>query len=232
MDQPGTLTETPAEPRAKVVVCDADPVARRVIKDTLRESGRFTIVAEARNGVEATELTLHYRPDILLTEAVLAGTDVLAMIEHVTTVAPSVRVVILTLSDDPELALGALRRGAAGVLSKEVAPPAIVRALQGVHAGEAAVSRELTAQVIRMLRRPPEAGRGIRPVQSTLTHREWEVLNLMVGGASTVEMAEELVLTEDTIYSHMKSIRRKLGVSNRAEAVAAAQQLIDTAVAA
>lgn len=218
--------------RLRVIIADGDPLARRVIAQTLRDSGRFIVVAEAADGVEALELTLHYRPELLLTEAVLPKVDGLELLRRVATDAPQVRTVVLTRSEDPELALAALRRGAQGVLSKELEPEAVVRALVAVHAGEPAVSRALTALLIAHLRRSPEPGRGLRPVRSPLTDREWEVLDLLLGGCTTNDIADELVLTSDTVYSHVKSIMRKLGVSSRAAALEVAQRLVTLAPAA
>jgi DNA-binding NarL/FixJ family response regulator len=99
------------------------------------------------------------------------------------------------------------------------------RALRSVASGEAAVSRSLTSYLIEQLRYTTENGRGMRPVKSPLTTREWEVLDLICAGDSTREISAKLFLSEDTVYSHTKSILRKLGVHSRAEAVEAAARL-------
>jgi DNA-binding NarL/FixJ family response regulator len=85
--------------------------------------------------------------------------------------------------------------------------------------------------LIEIVRRTTETGAGLRPVKSVLTSREWEVLDLMCAGASTREIAESLFLSEDTVYSHSKSILRKLGVHSRTEAVLAAERLRRSAAA-
>ena len=98
----------------------------------------------------------------------------------------------------------------------------MARALRSVATGEAAVSRALTNHLVELLRTTAENGSGMRPVKSPLTTREWEVLDLICAGNSTREISGKLFLSEDTVYSHTKSILRKLGVHSRVEAVAVA----------
>jgi two-component system, NarL family, response regulator LiaR len=225
----GACKDKPAG-KIGVVVVDADPLARRAITETLRRSGRFTVVAAASDGVEGLELGRHYRPELLVTEAVLPRIDGLELTRRLAVAAPQVRVVFLTVSPEDDLAIAALRDGANGVLSKQIDPAALVRALVGVIAGEAAISRRLTTKLVERLRLLPEAGRGVRPIRSPLTTREWEVLDLVAGGATTRGIADTLVLSDETVSSHLKNIRRKLGVSSRAEAVESARQLMGMAV--
>jgi DNA-binding NarL/FixJ family response regulator len=139
--------------------------------------------------------------------------------------APQVSVVMFSVDQDREVEMQALRAGAAGFLGKDSSIESIVRALRAVARGEAAVSRHLTMRLIEMMRRTSENGIGLRPVKSSLTSREWEVLDLICMGAATREIADALFLSEDTVYSHSKSILRKLGVHSRGEAVLAAEQL-------
>jgi DNA-binding NarL/FixJ family response regulator len=211
--------------RLRVIVADPDPLARRVIRDSLATDRRFVVSAEAKDGVEAVELAAHYRPELVLMEVGMPVLDGISACREIVSRAPSVRVVMFSVGQDRETELRALRAGASGFLSKSTSIASVGRALLSVASGEAAVSRSLTSYLIEQLRYTAENGRGMRPVKSTLTTREWEVLDLICSGDSTREISRKLFLSDDTVYSHTKSILRKLGVHSRAEAAAAARRL-------
>lgn len=212
------------ERRLKALVADDDPLARRLVRDAL-QMAEIVVVAEAANGREAIELATFYRPDVVLLDVVMPGTDGIEATRQITAAVPSTRVVMLSRTVDDELAWLCLRAGAVGYLSKEVDVSAIPGALRGVCAGEAAISRQLAMKLIERLRVMPESGVGVRPVRSQLTPREWEVLDLLCANRSTEEIAEMLVLSVQTVRSHVKNLMRKLGVRSRREAVDLARSL-------
>jgi DNA-binding NarL/FixJ family response regulator len=212
------------QPRA--VIADDDPFARRVIKDVLQRAG-VIVIAEARDGRQAVELTLHYEPDVVVMDVVMPELDGIMATRQIRRQLPEQLIVVLTGagSDDYELGLQALRAGASGFLSKDLEIEALPRALSGMRNGQAAISRKMTLALIDKLRESPTGAAGMRPVKSPLTAREWEVIDLLKTGKTTDEIADELVLSPETIRSHVKNILRKLGVSSRSEAVAEAQRM-------
>ncbi|MBX5442605.1 MAG: response regulator transcription factor [Solirubrobacteraceae bacterium] len=221
-----------ATSRIRVVLADGDRLTRLAVKETLRRHGAFVIAAEAADGDDAVRLACHYRPDLLVTEAVLPRLDGLEVVERVAQRAPEVRSVLMIRDDDDEeLGLVALRRGASGVVCKADPPQRIAEDLLAVHAGGAAIPPRLTTAVLGELRRLPEPGSGLRPVRSPLTDREWEVLDLMLAGDSPAEVAEQLVLTRDTVASHVKNIMRKLDVHSRDELLEAGRRMLEPVAA-
>jgi DNA-binding NarL/FixJ family response regulator len=219
-------SERPETQNLRAVIADDDPFARRVIKDVLQKAG-VIVIAEARNGRQAVELTLFYRPDVVVMDVVMPELDGIIATRQIRKEIPDQLVIVLTGAgeEDQELGLQALRSGASGYLSKDLEIDALPRALEGVRAGEAAISRKMTRTLIDRLRDTPSGSTGMRPVKSPLTAREWEVVDLLKAAKSTDQIADELVLSTETVRSHVKNILRKLGVRSREDAVIAADRM-------
>jgi two-component system, NarL family, response regulator LiaR len=219
-------SESTESQNLRAVIADDDPFARRVIKDVLQKAG-VIVVAEARNGRQAVELTLYYRPDVVVMDVVMPELDGIIATRQIRKEIPDQLVIVLTGAgeEDQELGLQALRSGASGYLSKDLEIDALPRALEGVKAGEAAISRKMTRTLIDRLRDTPSGSSGMRPVKSPLTAREWEVIDLLKAARSTDEIADELVLSTETVRSHVKNILRKLDVRSREDAVVAADRM-------
>jgi DNA-binding NarL/FixJ family response regulator len=208
----------------RVIVADDDPLTRRVVRDAL-EAGGIVVIAEASTGREAVELSLYYKPDVVLMDLVMPDGDGIEATRRILAREPGVDVVILTSCDDDDVGIVGLRAGACGFLNKRAGVEALPRALRGAVAGEAVVSRRLTMRLIDSMRRARPDGAGIRPVRSPLTPREWEVLDLLCAGQSTDDIADTLVLSSETVRSHIKNLLRKLGVSSRQAAVTEARRM-------
>ena len=208
----------------RVIVVDDDPLARRMLRDVLQEAG-IVVIAEAGGGREAIELSNYYKPDVVVMDLVMPGIDGIAATRQIVSQTPDVRVVMLTSSDSEDVGLLTLRAGASGFLCKSVGVDALPRALRCARDGEAVVSRQLTMRLIEGMRRVREDGAGMRPIRSPLTPREWEVLDLLCQERSTDDIADTLVLSVETVRSHIKSVLRKLGVRSRQEVIKAAGHL-------
>jgi DNA-binding NarL/FixJ family response regulator len=208
----------------RIVIADEDPLVRMVLRTTLEREG-FVVVAECATARGAVDETLACRADLLVLDWFLPDGDAVEVIRKVGAAEPHIPVVVLTASHDEKAPLRALLAGAAGFLTKDVAMSGFGRTLRAVLEGEAGISRRLGGMVLERLRAIPENRIGTRPVRSPLTAREWEVLDLLCESRSTEEIAATLVLSVETVRSHVKHILRKLGASSRAEVVAQAPQL-------
>ncbi len=211
--------------RPRVLVADADQLARRALTDSLRSDGGFAVIGQASDGVEVVELARHYRPEIVLLATGLPGLDAVTACEQIVRTNPETRVVMLATASDLDLETRAVRAGASGFAVKSAELDSIKRVLAVVAAGHAIISPELTGVLVERLRRTPADGTGTRPVKSTLTNREWEILDLICGGSSTRDIADSLYLSPETVNSHVKNVLKKLGVHSRAAAVEAASLL-------
>jgi two-component system, NarL family, response regulator LiaR len=210
--------------KLRTIVADDDPLVRRLIRDTLQRED-VTVIAEASTGREAVELALFYHPDVVVMDYLMPELDGLEATRRIHEQDPRIHVVLLTGAGDDALGLRGLRAGASGYLSKEMELASLPRALRAAVDGEVAISRRLATHLVHHYRSAPTGGIGLRPVRSVLTDREWEVLDLLSGGANTDDIARTLVLSTETVRSHLKNLYRKLGVRSREEAVEAAARL-------
>src|SRR4051794_9862374 len=169
----------------RAIIADDDAFARRVIRDSLEKAG-VTVVAEARNGRQAVELVIYYRPDVVLMDVVMPELDGILATRRILKELPEQLVIMLTGTDDDEDDLGiqAIQAGATGFLSKDVDIEALPRALEAVWAGEAAISRKMTRRLIERLRRAPNGSTRKRPRKSPPTAPGGEGLDHLPPGLS------------------------------------------------
>jgi NarL family two-component system response regulator LiaR len=208
----------------RVLIVDQDPLVRRVVRDALAGSG-VSVVAEAADGQEAVLLASRHRPDVVLMDIVLPQFDGPTVIRRIVSATPLVRVVVFTGSKDAEAGITALKAGASGYVTKDVDLSTLPRIIGAVASGEAAVSRSFVSVLIDRLRVAPEGNLGLRPVRSPLTPREWEVLDLLSGGLTMDDVTDALVLSSETVRSHLQRAMRKLDVHSREAAVEAVRHL-------
>jgi NarL family two-component system response regulator LiaR len=204
----------------RVLIASRDPAVGTAFRDSLRRAD-ISALAAPSDATEVLELARRHRPEVVLLDDELPGLGGIAGVQRLAAATPDSRVVVITGRYDEKRAVRAILAGAAGYLGRELAPGAVPRVVRAVMRGEAAIPRSVTMAFIELAR--GEA--GMRPIRSALTPREWEVLDLLTTGASTREISNELVVSIDTVQSHIKHILRKLRVHSRAEAVARAQEL-------
>lgn len=225
MSQHRNEEQVPREARLRVLIADDDPLVRRVIRDILTRAD-ISVVGEAQDGRDAVRLARHYQPDIVLLDVVMPGVDGLTALEQmIADERIDARIVMLSVRGEHDVAFLALRKGAMGYLNKDVDLAVLPRVLLDVSTGNAALSRSFTADLLKRLRELPEGGIGMRPVQSVLTAREWEVADQLSLRQSTEEIADSLVLTIETVRTHIKNIMRKLDVHSRSELIETVEHL-------
>jgi DNA-binding NarL/FixJ family response regulator len=224
-------SRTRADAAVRVLIVDRDPLVRRIVRDALAGNA-ISVVAETGDGREAVHLAAQHRPDVVLMDIVLPELDGPTAIRRIVSAGPLVRVVVFTGAMDAEAGLTALKAGACGYVTKDAELSTLPRIIRAVARGEAAVSRDFVSVLIDRLRAAPEGNVGLRPVRSPLTPREWEVLDLLCGGLTMEEITDVLVLSPETVRSHLQRAMRKLGVHSREAALEAAGRLRATAAAA
>jgi len=206
----------------RVLIADQDALARRMMHDVLQDAG-LVVIGSARDGREALELARHYQPDVLLVDLALPPSGGVDLIRQLVPVLNTRIVTVSAAADVDEPVLAALHAGAIAHIDKDVDPDEFVRLVVLASGGEAIIPSRVMARLLELWREIP-AG-GWRPLRSALTTREWEIVDLLSEGASTEAIAERLVLSPSTVYTHVYRLLRKLGVHSRFEAVAAAQRL-------
>lgn len=205
-----------------MLIADRDGLARNALRHALTEAG-LAVVGQAADAPQAVNLVRRCHPKVVVMDAELPPNGGLAALEAVTVASLGTRVVLLATEDDEDAGVVALEKGAAGYLSRDLELAALARAVVRVAAGEAAISRSLCSRVIERLQTRSTHATGMRPIKSSLTTREWEVLDLIACGATTGEIAQALTLSPETVHSHVSHILRKLHAHSRAEALKIAE---------
>ncbi len=207
-----------------IVVADDHEVVRAGFAALLDTQPDFTVLGTACDGGEAVRVCRDLRPDVVLMDVRMPSLD---GIEATRQLAgdPGPRVLILTTFDLDEYVFDALRAGASGFLLKDVTAERLFDAVRVIAAGEAllapAVTRRLISEFTRMR---PVSGTLPSAVLGALTPRETEVLRLVAEGMSNPEVARRLVVTEETVKTHVSRILAKLGLRDRTQAVVAAYE--------
>lgn len=191
----------------RVLIADDHPVVRSGLAMIIQYATGVEVVAEASTGTEAVELFRQHQPDVVLMDLKMpemGGVDAIATIRQE---FPQSRIIVLTTYDGDEDIYRGLSAGARGYLLKNVTRHELVEAIQRVHAGQKYIPAEVGARLSERMNSPQ------------LTERERQVLLQMTEGKSNQEVADTLHISEGTIKFHVNSILRKLGVSDRTQAV-------------
>lgn len=217
---------TTSELPIRIVVADDHQVVRAGFAALLDTQPDFAVVGTACDGAEAVALGRELHPDVMLMDVRMPGTDGIEATRQLEAGEPgNPRVLILTTFDLDDYVFEALRAGASGFLLKDVTAERLFDAVRVVAGGEAllapAVTRRLISEFARIRRSAPTAP---EPALAALTPRETEVLRLVAEGLSNHQIAGRLVVTEETVKTHVSRVLHKLGLRDRTQAVIAAYE--------
>ncbi len=201
-----------------VVIADDHVPMRLGVRLALEDDG-LTVVAEAATARAAVDAVLEHRPDVVLLDVHMPGSGISAA-RAISAQVPETAIVMLTVARAEETLFEALKAGARGYLLKDIEPSRLPRALRGVLAGEAALSRSLMARLVEEFRGREQTPRSPRDgVLAKLTSREWQVLDLLRQGKSTQDIATHLFVAPVTVRTHVAAILKKLKVPDREAAI-------------
>jgi DNA-binding NarL/FixJ family response regulator len=214
-----------ARPAVRIVVADDHQVVRDGFAGLLDSQPDFTVVGTASNGAEAARIGHELRPDVVLMDVRMPGTDgIEATRQLASTDAEGPRILILTTFDLDEYVYDALRAGASGFLLKDVTAEQLFDAVRVIAAGDALLAPAITRRLIGEFAQRRTATPKPIPALEELTPRETQVLQLVAEGLSNSEIAGRLVVTEETIKTHVSRILNKLAIRDRTQAVVIAYE--------
>jgi DNA-binding NarL/FixJ family response regulator len=195
-----------------VLIADDHPIVRDGLRGMFTGRG-FEVVGEAASGAEAVALAERLRPDVVLMDLRMPGTDGVTAITELARLGNPARVLVLTTYDTDSDVLPAIEAGATGYLLKDAPREDLFRAVEAAARGEAVLSPAVASRLM---------GRMREPAREPLSQREREVLTLVARGSTNKEAAKKLFISEATVKTHLIHVYAKLGVNDRAAAVAVA----------
>jgi len=204
----------------RVVIADDQLLVRAGFRKILEAEDDSTVLAEAGNGLEAIAAARRCQPDVVLMDIRMPDMDGLEATRRLLRGDPALtRVLILTTFDLDEYVYQALHAGASGFLLKDSPPGQLVAATRIVAGGEALLAPSVTSKVIREFARRPSPSREPAPGLSELTAREHEVLKLLAKGLSNSQIADQLIIGDATVKTHVARVLMKLNLADRVQAV-------------
>lgn len=203
----------------RILIVDDHPVVRHGLRGVLSTAQDFDVVGEAGSGAAAIEAVERWRPEIVLLDVRLGEQDGISVARQIRAIAPRSRVILLTVHDDAEYVTRGFEAGVHGYLLKGSTAEDIVRAIRKVSAGERVVSGALQSQVLKEF---SELARFRTHSDSDLSDHEEGILRGMAGGMDYKSIAQELHMSEMTVRRRVQALYQKLGVTDRAAAVATA----------
>ncbi len=206
--------------RIRLVVVDDHALFRRGLVGLLKEMYEFEVVGEAEDGLQALDMIQKVKPDVILMDVNMPRMDGIQVVQALRSKRFNARILMLTISQEDDDLLGAIQAGADGYLLKNTEPEDLRRNILRIAQGQGVLSPEVTATILKAASR-----RGLPDNDGLLSDRELEVMGCLVEGQTTLQIASNLFISENTVKTHIRHILDKLDASNRTEAVSKAIQL-------
>ena len=204
----------------RVLIVDDHPVVRSGIKAILSDAPDVEVVGEARDGLEAVDLTRQLLPDAVLMDIRMGGHDGVDATRQIKSLSPQTRVIILSSYEEDDQIFEAIKAGASGYVLKDATPEQLVRSIRATGDGFALMSATVAKKVLEEFRRLREQETlVVDRLGDNLTDREREVLILVGQGRTNLEIAEQLHITDRTVKTHVTNIFSKLQINQRTQAV-------------
>jgi DNA-binding NarL/FixJ family response regulator len=210
----------------RVLIADDQTLVRAGFRSLLERGDEITVVAEAGDGGEAVALARRERPDVVLMDIRMPGTDGIEATQRIVDDPElrDVRVIVLTTFELDEYVFAALRAGASGFLLKDVEPDDLRSAVRTVAAGDALLAPRVTSRLIAEFVALPTSDRPSPPELDELTNREREMMAMAAEGLSNAEIAERFVISPATVKTHVSRAMLKLGARDRSQLVVLAYE--------
>ncbi len=202
--------------KIRVLLVDDHTLFRSGIKSLLQRNDDFEVVGEAGDGLEGIKRVRSLKPDVALLDLHMPGVSGLEAVKVISEEMPEVNVLMLTVSEDAQDLMDALRAGASGYLLKNIDTDMLVEAIRKAAQGESVVSQQMTAKLIQGVRNPPKA-EGAAIERDRFSPRERDILASLALGESNKEIARKLDLAESTVKIHVQNIFKKLNMSSRVQ---------------
>jgi DNA-binding NarL/FixJ family response regulator len=207
----------------KVLIADDHPLFRQGLRAALADSAGISVVAEVADGLAAVAAAVELGADVVLMDLHMPGGSGMDAIRQIAVSRPGTSVLVLTMFDNDESLLTAMRAGARGYLVKGADRDDILRAIQAVVAGEVVFGAGVAERALAFFAASPAGGRAARPFPE-LTDREVEILQLIGQGMSNTAIARRLTLADKTVRNHVSSVFAKLRVTDRSQAIIRARE--------
>ena len=198
----------------RILIVDDHAIVREGQRALIETEPGMEVVGEASDGIQAVEMTHSLQPDVVLLDLVMPRKGGLEAIREIKKQDPQACILVLTSFAEDENVYAAIKAGAQGYLMKDASPQDILAAIHQAHRGEPSMTPSIAQKLMRELQRSSD----LPPSEEPLTAREVEVLKLLAQGLQNKEIAEELVISERTVSTHVSNILTKLHLANRTQA--------------